>query len=292
MRTTTLQSSKASSSLWKLFAAMLLVWILVPIGQASAQNKATASNGTENTIGGVDKLYGIDPSSTICTDKGLAETDGDKIVCLYNVGAKKFLSIGGKWGTHASLNVSPHSIYMIWNKSSQTYFLQSKVTGSSTGSWMGIFKDKDGVNGVFMDRSENCAIRFEKAKDYSATNKVYLVKINTAKPPFDQLGYLTAYPNDENKLCDYKTSLATEGTPEYKNQEWKVITKNEYYLLFNTAPAYMKSPVDASFLITCPDFRVNDTDAAKWLIGGENLPDDVKSHVYFGDKKMYKTYNP
>ncbi len=291
MRTTTLQSSKASSSLWKLFAAMLLVWILVPIGQASAQNKATENNGTGNTIGGVDKLYGIDPSSAICTNKGLAETDGDKIVCLYNVGAKKFLSIGSKWGTHASLNVSPHSIYMIWNKSSQTYFLQSKVTGSSTGSYMGIFKDKDGVNGVFMDRSENCAIRFEKAKDYSATNKVYLVKINTAKPPFDQLGYLTAYPNDENKLCDYKTSLATEGTPEYKNQEWKVITKNEYYLLFNTAPAYMKSPVDASFLITCPDFRVNDTDAAKWLIGGENLPDDVKSHVYFGDKKMYKTYN-
>lgn len=291
MRTTTLQSSKASSSLWKLFAALLLVWILVPIGQASAQNKATASNGTENTIGGVDNLYGIDPSSAICTDKGLAETDGNKIVCLYNVGAKKFLSIGGKWGTHASLNVSPHSIYMIWNNSSHTYFLQSKVTGSSTGSWMGIFKDKDGVNGVFMDRSENCAIKFEKAKDYSETNKVYLVKIHTAKRPFDQLGYLTAYPNDENKLCDYKTSLATEDTAEYKNQEWKVITKNEYYLLFNTAPAYMKSPVDASFLLTCPDFRVNDTDAAKWLIGGENLPDDVKSHVYFGDKKMYKTYN-
>ena len=291
MRTTTLQSSKASSCLWKLFAALLLVWILVPIGQASAQNKATASNGTENTIGGVDKLYGIDPSSAICTNKGLAETDGNKIVCLYNVGAKKFLSIGGKWGTHASLNVSPHSIYMIWNSGTSTYFLQSKVTGSSTGSYMGIFKDKDGVNGVFMDRSENCAIRFEKAKDYSDTNKVYLVKIHTAKPPFDQLGYLTAYPNDENKLCDYKTSLATEGTQEYKNQEWKVITKNEYYLLFNTAPAYMKSPVDASFLLTCPDFRVNDTDAAKWLIGGENLPDDVKSHVYFGDKKMYKTYN-
>lgn len=53
----------------------------------------------------------------------------------------------------------------------------------------------------------------------------------------------------------------------------------------------MKSVVDASFLLTCPDFRINDTDAAKWEIGGENLPDDVKSHVYFGDKKMYKTYN-
>ena len=78
---------------------------------ASAQNKATESNGTENTIEGVDKLYGIDPSSEICTTKHTDETDGNKIVCLYNVGAKKFLSVGGMWGTHASLDVSPYPIY-------------------------------------------------------------------------------------------------------------------------------------------------------------------------------------
>lgn len=290
MRTTTLQSSKASSSLWKLFAAMLLVWILVPIGQASAQNKATASNGTENTIEGVDKLYGIDPSPAICATNGTAETDGDRIVCLYNVGAKKFLSIGGKWGTHASLNVSPHSIYMIWNDGSKTYFLQSKVEGSGTGPYMGIFKDKDGVNGVFMDRKENCAITFEPAEGYSETNKVYLVKINSFNPS-KQLGYLTAYPNDENKFCNYETNLAAKNTPEYKNQEWKVITKNEYYLLFNTNPAYMKSPVDASFLITCPDFRIHDAGAAKWIIKSEDKSADVNSHVRFGDETMYKTYD-
>ena len=290
MRTTTLQSSKASSRLWKLFAAMLLVWILVPIGQASAQNKATENNGTENTIGGVDKLYGIDPSPANCTSKGTAETDGDKIVCLYNVGAKKFLSIGGKWGTHASLNVSPYSIYMRWNGSSSTYFLQNKVEGSRTGQYMGIFKDKDGVNGVFMDRNENCAIRFVKAKDYSDKNKVYLVEINSFLP-VTHLGYLTAYPNDENKFCDYETNLAAEDTPEYKNQEWKVITKNEYYLLFNTAPAYMESAVDASFLITCPDFRIHDIGAANWKIGGVSSTTDVNSHVRFGDETMYKTYD-
>lgn len=290
MRTTTLQSSKASSSLWKLFAALLLVWILVPIGQASAQNKATGNNGTENTIGGVDKLFGIDPSSAICTSKGTTETDGDKIVCLYNVGAKKFLSIGGKWGTHASLNVSPYSIYMRWNGGTSTYFLQNKVEGSGTGQYMGIFKDKDGVNGVFMDRNENCAIRFVKAKDYSEKNKVYLVEINSFLP-VTHLGYLTAYPSDENKFCDYETNLAAEDTPEYKNQEWKVITKNEYYLLFNTAPAYMESAVDASFLITCPDFRIHDIGAANWKIGGVSSTTDVNSHVRFGDETMYKTYD-
>lgn len=142
-------------------------------------------------------------------------------------------------------------------------------------------------NGVFMDRGnsdgKNCRVTFEKGVDYTEKNKVYLVNISSQ-------GYLTAYPDNENKICNY-ASKATEGIPEYKNQEWKVITKNEYYKLFSTTPAHMKSVVDASFLLTCPDFRINDTDAAKWEIGGENLPDDVKSHVYFGDKKMYKTYN-
>ena len=270
-------------------AALVAVLMAANTTVALAQNKATESNGTENTIEGVDKLYGIDPSSYYCTN-GTNETDGDKIVCLYNVGAKKFLSIGGKWGTHASLNVSPYSIYMRWNGGTSTYFLQNKVEGSGTGPYMGIFKDKDGVNGVFMDRKENCAIRFVKAKDYSDKNKVYLVEINSFLP-VTHLGYLTAYPNDENKFCDYETSLATEGSQEYENQKWKVITKNEYYLLFHTNPAYMKSPVDASFLITCPDFRIHDAGAAKWIIKSEDQSANVNSHVRFGDETMYKTYD-
>lgn len=289
MRTTTLQSSKASSSLWKLFAALLLVWILVPIGQASAQETSSTNNGSRSTLTGVDDLTGVDPSSDYCTSN-TEETDGNKIVYLYNVGAKKFLTIGGKWGTHASLDVTPHSIFMIWNGGSKTYFLKNKVEGSGTGPYMGIFKDKDGVNGVFMDRKENCAIRFEKAKGYSEKNKVYLVKINTL-PPINPLGYLTAYPNDEDKLCDYATNLATEYTQKYENQKWKIITKKEYYELFNTAPANMKSVVDASFLITCPDFRIHDAGAAKWIIKSEDQSANVNSHVLFGDETMYKTYD-
>ncbi len=265
-------------------AALAAVLMAANTTVALAQNKATENNGTENTIEGVDKLYGIDPSSYYCTN-GTNETDGDKIVCLYNVGAKKFLSIGGKWGTHASLNVSPYSIYMFWNVNSKTFCLESKVKGSVANPYMGI---DTRYKQVFMDQnpSDRSIIIFDKAKDYSETNKVYLVRIgyNT------KLGYLTAYPNNENKLCDYQASIATE-TQEYKNQEWKVITKNEYYLLFHTNPAYMKSPVDASFLIACPDFRANDADALKWNITGNNLPTDWKSHVRIGDEKMYKTHD-
>lgn len=268
-------------------AAVALAAVLMAANTtvALAQNKATENNGTENTIEGVDKLYGIDPSSAICTTKHTDETDGDKIVCLYNVGAKKFLSVGGMWGTHASLDVSPYPIYMFWNVNSKTFCLESKVKGSVANPYMGI---DTRYKQVFMDQSpsDRSIIIFDKAKDYSETNKVYLVRIgyNT------KLGYLTAYPNNENKLCDYQASIATE-PQEYKNQEWKVITKNEYYLLFHTNPAYMKSPVDASFLIACPDFRANDADALKWNITGNNLPTDWKSHVRIGDEKMYKTHD-
>ena len=263
-------------------AALVAVLMAANTTVALAQNKTTASNGTENTIGGVDKLYGIDPSSANCTN-GTNETNGDKIVCLYNVGAKKFLSIGGMWGTHASLDVTPYTIYMkLISDSEGKYRLENKVKGSANLAYLGI--DTKHIQ-VFMDQGagDRSIIRFDKATDYSETNKVYLVKIGNPTT----LGYLTAYPGDENKLCDYQKTLAAKGTQEYKNQEWKVITKNEYYLLFNTSPAYMKSPVDASFLIACPDFRVNDADAQKWNITGDGWKDKLR----FGDEHMYKQYN-
>ena len=268
-------------------AAVALAAVLMAANAtvASAQNKATEDNGIEGTvIGGVDDLYGVVPSATYCTTNGTNETDGNKIVYLYNVGAKKFLGVGGMWGTHATLDVSPYSIYMeLISDSEGTYHLESKLQGSVKQAYLGI-KSSD----VYMDitEEENNVVRFEKASGYSETNKVYLVKIGKTT----QLGYLTAYPNNENKPCNYQKTLAV-GNQEYKNQEWKVITKNEYYKLFNIAPANMKSVVDASFLIACPDFRANDADAQIWNITGNNLPTDWESHVRFGDENMYKKHD-
>lgn len=260
-------------------AAVALAAVLMAANAtvASAQNKPTENNGTEETIiGGVDDLSGIDPSSANCAN-GTNVTDGNKIVYLYNVGAKKFLGVGGKYGTQATLDVSPYSIYMYWNTNSKTIFLESKVGGSGSGRFLGIAE-----NAIFMDRG-GAIVTFEKGKGYSNTNKVYLLNIAGQ-------GYLTACPDNDDKICNYQKKAA-EDTQDYKNQEWKVITKNEYYELFKTTPANMKSVVDASFLIACPDFRVNDTDAAKWKIEGKSLPADVNSHVRFGDEKTYRTYN-
>lgn len=133
-----LSFAKAKGSIAAVALAAVLMAANVTV--APAQNIVTENNGIEETvIRGVDDLSGVDPSSAICTSNGTAETDGNKIVYLYNVGAQKFLSVGGLWGTHASLNVSPYSIYIYMkNKYLQTYSLESKVNGSGTGSYLGI----------------------------------------------------------------------------------------------------------------------------------------------------------
>ena len=91
-------------------AALAAILMAANATVASAQNKATEDNGTENTIGGVDKLYGIDPSSANCTN-GTNETDGDKIVCLYNVGAKKFRPVRLK--SDERRNIISHSALLL-----------------------------------------------------------------------------------------------------------------------------------------------------------------------------------
>lgn len=258
------------------FGKVKKVAILVAAFILSANcNIAFAQNTNESSqVHGLDDLYGKDPSSDICTSNGHSETSPDKILYLYNVGAKKFLSIGGYWGTHASLNSSPHRLYI--KKSDSSYNVESKVGGSGTGTFMAI------QNGhVYMDRPA-ANISFEKGDGYSETNKVYLVKFNSDN------SYLTAFPKNEDMFCN-KDSKYEKTNTNYKNQLWKIISMTEYNQLFKVSPANMKALVDATYLIKAPGFRVNNNDAKEWKLGG-NKKDDLKSKLLFGDEKMYKDY--
>ena len=76
MRTTTLQSSKASSRLWKLFAAMLLVWLLIPVGQVSAQ---ASSSGTAKPCWAYTRPNGIPTLTFFKTETDLTQFNGYKL---------------------------------------------------------------------------------------------------------------------------------------------------------------------------------------------------------------------
>ena len=252
--------------------------------EAQAQNDGTS----QIQYGDVDQLPGIDPSAALSayTYTGAAfsaPTDGEKLLCLYNVGAKKFLSIGGLWGTHASLNTSPHALWFETPSTPNgTYYIANTVMGSGTGNHIGI------QNGnVYMDKALGGtsayvrAVTFEKSSNYTDANRTYLVKLGSD-------GYLTAYPANEDMYCNYEKSVSAAN---YSNQEWKIITRDEYYQLSRTNPANMAAVVDFTFLLNSPDFRVNDTDISNWKIGRKAQNPDLVNKIMLGDNVMYSVYD-
>lgn len=247
------------------------------LGTTFAQDFGT----TYDTADNIDDLVGIDPGDDYLpgTQTNMP-TDPNKILCFYNVGAKRFLSPGGKWGTQASLDNTAYTLWLNGNNGSVIFKIVNNLGNSSTGTYLG-FGDSHGedASDLYMDRGAHNFV-FEKAPDYKDNNKVYYVK--TTKDGKDY--YVQAYP-DENKYCTFNEKQLTEADADYKNQEWKIITKTEYYTLLKANPANMEDVIDFSFIMKTPSFRIHDNGLSSWTATAET------DKIFFGDNKQYKTYN-
>lgn len=246
-------------------------------------SRAQDDGTTYEVADGIDDLWGVDPSADICTT-GRPETDNGKVFCFYNVGVKKFLSIGGLWGTHASINSTPNAIWL--EKASTAdgkYYLNNKVDGSETGTYLGIKNENLWMDQGATSSNPKGVFEFEKAEGYTTTNKVYRIKTTSSD---GKTYYITTFPENSERLCNITTTDYAQANTTYDNQVWKIISKAEYYELAKANPATMKAVIDFSFLMEAPDFRVNDPDAKYWTVGNG----DDGSGVYFGDKTMYCTY--
>ena len=240
----------------------------------------------------VDHLVGSDPADIINTDNSnrvtpRSEEARKKTFLLFNVGARKFFNIGGSYGRHASLSTAGIYLWIYNNSNTEGTYnirtLQNYVASTNqdnTDSYVQ-YVDNDALkNGVYLDQqptdnSRSCGWKFEQADGYAATsNKVY--KISTYGNR-----YLTATPDDpDGNLCE-----ATTDTPEKADyQKWKLITVEEYYTLFYKSPSDLTSPIGATFLLDEPNFQYNKTNAAYWLVTGENHD----SHVRYGIEDFYK----
>lgn len=247
--------------------------------------------GTEyEAADNINQLVGIDPSTDyVAGSYDSAEpTDPNKQLCLYNIGANRFLSVGGTWGTHAALDNTAHPIWLeTVTGSKDRFWVNNHLTGSGTGTHLGFNGNNN--SDFYMDRSiigngaGACHFMFEQAPGYTKTNKVYYVKMFL---PLRTKYYVTAYPNNKDLSCNVEQSKWGEENANYKNQVWKVITMAEYYELLKANPANMEDVIDFSFLIKAPNFRVNDTDASNW-----NATNNGADKIFFGDNSMYKTYS-
>lgn len=245
------------------------------LGTTFAQDFGT----TYDTADNIHDLVGIDPSDEYLTETNTLPTENKKVLCFYNVGAKRFLSPGGYWGTHASLDNTAHAIWMKKSDNPKAFILVNNVAGSGTGTFLGN-GTKDGYLDLYMDRGGSNDFVFEEAPGYNAKNKVYYVKMKHSNGKYY---YVQAYPDDDTKYCNISLTQLTDKDDNYKNQEWKIITKEEYYSLLLANPANMEDVIDFSFIMKSPNFRVNDTDIKYWMAKGT---DQIK----YGDSQMYRPY--
>lgn len=259
---------------------LMLIMTLMTLTFNTTKTFAQTFGTTYEAAANIDQLVGIDPSDEYLTETNTLPTENKKVLCFYNVGAKRFLSPGGYWGTHASLDNTAHAIWM--KKASdnpKAFILVNNVAGSGTGTFLGN-GTQDGYLDLYMDRDGSNDFVFEEAPGYNAKNKVYYVKMKHSNGKYY---YVQAYPDDDTKYCNISLTQLTDKDDNYKNQEWKIITKKEYYSLLLANPANMEDVIDFSFIMKSPNFRVNDTDIKYWMAKGTN-------QIKYGDSQMYRPY--
>lgn len=258
---------------------LMLIMTLMTLTFNTTKTFAQTFGTTYEAAANIDQLVGIDPSDEYLTETNTLPTENKKVLCFYNVGAKRFLSPGGYWGTHASLDNTAHAIWMKKSDNPKTFILVNNVAGSGTGTFLGN-GTQDGYLDLYMDRDGSNDFVFEEAPGYNAKNKVYYVKMKHSNGKYY---YVQAYPDDDTKYCNISLTQLTDKDDNYKNQEWKIITKEEYYSLLLANPANMEDVIDFSFIMKSPNFRVNDTDIKYWMAKGT---DQIK----YGDSQMYRPY--
>lgn len=298
-----LRAFSCTTTMTMLFTALMA--LMANTTKTFAQTLGTTYEAADN----MDKLVGIDPSDDcVAGSYGSAEpTDPSKQLCLYNIGTKRFLSVGGYFGTHAALDNTPHGLWFesvdnAADYNDNRFWINNRVAGSGSGTHLGcesssssghLYMDRsngndgiDGLNGQDKIRNGATTFRFEKAPDYSDTNKVYYFIMNRYVKNAWYTFYVDAFPGNEALDCNINGTKKTKTDAGYKTQEWKIITKEEYYKLTLLNPANMEDVIDLSFLIKAPNFRVNDTDASNW-----KATNNGADKIFFGDNSMYKTYS-
>lgn len=293
-----LRAFSCTTTMTMLFTALMA--LMANTTKTFAQTFGTTYEAADN----MDKLVGIDPSADCVAGRyGSAEpTDSIKRLCLYNVGAKRFLSVGGSHGTHAALDNTPHTLWFEYKTNSKridSLWINNRVAGSGTGTHLGcetnssskdLFMDRNGGNGIdgknALNNNGATTFSFKPAPDYSPTNKVYYLIMNRYVGGKWWTFYVDAFPNNEARDCNINGTKKTKTDADYKNQEWKIITRKEYYKLTLLNPANLEDVIDFSFLIKAPNFRVNDTDASAW-----KATNNGADKIFFGDNSMYKTYS-
>lgn len=277
-----LRAFSCTTTMTMLFTALMA--LMANTTKTFAENSSTKYGVVNN----IEDLVGIDPSRAYLSLTGHIKPSDDKLLFIYNVGTKRFLSPGGKWGTQASLDNTAYALWLNEPSSNAGCFnIANNMGGNGDRNYLGKGTKSGDTEDLFMDCNRHNFV-FEKAPDYTDKSKVYYLKMtrDDKHPNIINDYYIQANPDDNPNYHTLNKTKLTKDDTGYKYQEWKIITMKEYHELVNANPANMEDVIDFSFIMKAPDFRVNDTDAKYW-----KATNNGANNIYFGDNCQYKTYD-
>lgn len=281
-----LRAFSCTTTMTMLFTALMA--LMTNTTKTFAQNNLGTTYKVPN---GISELVGIDPSDSYLSRTGTTMPSGDKVdklLYIFNVGAKRFLSPGGRWGTQASLDNSPYPLWLNEpSGDSDEFNIVNNLSDNSSTRFLGKGGKSYDAQDLFMDSKRHNFV-FEKAPDYTENNKVYYLKMTDCDNTSIKY-YIQANPDENPNNHTLNTTQLTKDNADYKYQEWKIITRNEYYELVKANPANMEDVIDFSFIINAADFRVNNKQALSWQVK-ENATDKASDKIFFGDNLQYKTF--
>lgn len=271
-----LRAFSCTTTMTMLFTALMA--LMANTTKTFAQNLETKYGVVNN----IDDLVGIDPSRAYLSLTGYKKPSDDKLLFIYNVGTKRFLSPGGKWGTQASLDNTAYALWLNEPSSNAGCFnIADNMGGNGDRNYLGNGSKPGDTEDLFMDCKRHNFV-FEQAPDYTDKSKVYYLKMTHDD---GNNYYVQANPDDNPDYHTLNKTKLTKDDAGYKYQEWKIITKKEYYELVNANPANMEDVIDFSFVMKAPDFRVNNTEASNWNATAQS------DKIFFGDNKQYRIFD-
>lgn len=272
-----LRAFSCTTTMTMLFTALMA--LMANTTKTFAQNLETKYGVVNN----IEDIVGIDPSDDYLSRTGTTMPSDNKLLYIYNVGAKRFLSPGGHWGTQASLDNTPYPFWLNEpSGDSDEFNIVNNLSDNSSTRFLGKGGKSYDAQDLFMDSKRHNFV-FIKAPDYTENNKVYYLKMTDCDDN-SIVYYIQANPDENPDKHTLNKTQLTEKDADYRNQEWKIITKAEYYELASANPANMEDVIDFSFIMKAPDFRVNNLEASNWQ--ATNATDKI----FFGDNKQYKTF--
>ncbi len=276
-----LRAFSCTTTMTMLFTALMA--LMANTTKTFAEN----SGSKYGVVNNIEDLVGIDPSRAYLSLTGYKKPSDDKLLFIYNVGTKRFLSPGCKWGTQASLDNTAYALWLNEPSSNAGCFnIASNMGGNGDRNYLGKGTKPGDTEDLFMDCNRHNFV-FEKAPDYTDKSKVYYLKMtrDDKHPNIINDYYIQANPDDNPNYHTLNKTKLTKDDTGYKYQEWKIITMKEYYELVNANPANMEDVIDFSFIMKAPDFRVNNVENSNWNATAET------DKIFFGDYKQHRIFD-